>query len=63
MTWAETPLTEREEKALNLLIEWRNTRGEIAIAFIALELKLAADKLIKERREAGGGNSEKGQGK
>jgi len=53
-------VTPTEEKALNLLLEWRNTRGEIRLAFIELEMKQVADKLIKERRDA---KVEKGQQK
>lgn len=45
-------MTPTEERALKLLIEWRNTRGEIALAFIELEMKQVADRLAKERREA-----------
>ena len=54
-------MTPTEEKALNLLLEWRNTRGEMALAFIELEMKQVADKLAKERRDTE--NGEKGQQK
>lgn len=54
-------MTPTEERALKLLIEWRNTRGEIALAFIELEMKQVADRLIRERREADVKKSEKGQ--
>jgi hypothetical protein len=44
-------ITEKEDRVLNLVIEWRMTRTAMASALVELELKHEADLLIKERRE------------
>jgi hypothetical protein len=53
-------VTPTEERILNLVIEWDNTRYLVARALIEAEMKREAKNLAKERREAEVKNSEKG---
>jgi len=53
-------VTPTEERILNLVLEWDNTRYSVVLALIEVELKREAKNLAKERREAEVKNSEKG---
>lgn len=44
-------MTEREERVLNLAIEWRMSKYAVAEALIESDLRRAIDLLIKERRD------------
>lgn len=44
-------MTEREERVLNLAIEWRMSKFAIAEALIEANFKHEIDMLIKERRD------------
>lgn len=44
-------MTEREERILDLVIEWRDSRFAVAEALIRQELMREVDKLKKERRD------------
>lgn len=45
-------MTPTEERILNLVIEWRDSKYAVAEALIRQELTREVDKLKKERREA-----------
>ena len=45
-------MTPTEERVLNLVIEWSESRYLVAEALIEAELKREVKNLIKERREA-----------
>ena len=53
-------MTEREERVLNLAIQWRMSRYAVQEALVEAEFKREIDLLIKERRDAEVKNSEKG---
>lgn len=50
-------MTETEERVLDLVIEWRDSKYAVEEALIRQELMRTVDKLKRERREA---KSEKG---
>lgn len=45
-------LTPREERVLNLAIQWRMSRYAVEEALVEAEFKREIDMLIKERRDA-----------
>lgn len=51
-------MTPREERVLNLAIQWRMSRYAVEEALVEAEFKREIDMLIKERRDAKAEKSE-----